>query len=1547
MSPCEHVSEELSAIVDGDREVIARHAEHLASCDECRDARHEATQLALRLDAAGADYTPPEALVDRLLTAIDSDAARAATRTSDAARTVTGVAAPIAARAPATPAVPGEVAAPEATAGTAATTAAARDATAARDTTTPAATHGATAARDTTTPAATHGATAARDTTTPAATHDTATSAAQDARRGAPERAGHRAGARAWRKPPWLALGAAGAALAATSLLYVATRPSGPTTSQAMTNAAHHDADAIGKLTQITRAAADQADGVMIRVAGGAWQPLRANGSLPAGAELRTDDRTRTALELADGTRLVLDHQTSIAFDAAEPRRIALSAGRIVADIAHVAARPARIATPNATIDVVGTRFEATVAADVTSVQVVRGAVVLRDAHGGHEDVQAGEEGMLDHGALSVSPTMGLANEVAWSELGAPQASNEGLAGLGALRAYKPGETRDRDWNLALAKHDVKVRISGPIARTEITEVFRNDTATQLEGVYQFPLPADAQIDGLSLDVDGGFVEGAFVDKERASKIWKGVIDRARPIQQARPEEIVWVPGPWHDPALLDWKRGGRFELRIFPIPAKGQRTIKLAYTQVVTPHGPWRQYVYPLAHSSDGSTVADSMSVDVEVRGAAPGLVRATNYALVADPTRANVNALTFHQGGFVPRGDLVIDYKPDTSAELRAWTFQGGAAVAPDATLAAKKGVGIDPKVIAAQTAVAGDVRPTAVLALQPKLPRFTTTRARDYAIVIDDSQSMVGERYRRASELASRIVAELDRRDRFTISLCDSECTAGGPLRAPSAGAAAEVSSWLKDRPLAGASDLVASVRAAAQTLTDAQRERWVLYIGDGFATTGFRRAADVEHALADSTTTGDVHVTTIGIGSDADETVLQAAARGGGGSFLAWQPGMTAGSTAVAALETTYGATLRDATLELPAGLVDSAPTVLPSLRDGQEVLISARIANDVAGDVVLKGTVAGQPFERRYPIKLAPGTGAHASAGNGFVPRLWASLAITELERAGRGEDRVTEVALSQAYGVMSRETSLLVLESQAMFDAFGVDRHRPTVTWTGEDDIDEVTAAADDGAKTDGNQPPPPPAAPMTKATDTATTAPTAPAAEKKAPAFDRGDRQTVTGGGPGFGARGHLMGGGGMIEGDMVGRGMIAMHRVWTRSAAIAGYTGVDANLTAEIAKAEAALAAAPDSREKHRALVQELSYAGDLAHAEDVARRWLDRDRLDPQALGYLADLLGRDGERDRSLRTLAGLVDLDPDKPALHERLVNAYERTGRLAQACGHRIALATLQRTVPATAGAARCLRTIGRDRDASLVMGELADDAQRGAAERLATVTPVEPRIAGDLVVHATWDPGADLDLTLVAPDGTRVSWQGGRSDVTVADATASDREELAIKTLRRGRYLLEITRGDVARSAVRGTIDVTVLGVKKALPFELTGTHAVVGRIDVSLHSHLEAVDGSGFTRLPQARVALGNAPDALRARSGMFRACYQRQLNRMPTASGRLELVISVDPTSGRTTVQRTSPAGPGMTEVGACVAGMVGRTRLPVSTGTIAILFRFTPS
>ncbi|HEU4610941.1 MAG TPA: hypothetical protein VFS15_02645, partial [Kofleriaceae bacterium] len=67
--------DDLAALVAGEPDAIARHAEHLASCDACRDARHDATQLADKLSAAGADHVPDSELAERVLAKLDAQAA--------------------------------------------------------------------------------------------------------------------------------------------------------------------------------------------------------------------------------------------------------------------------------------------------------------------------------------------------------------------------------------------------------------------------------------------------------------------------------------------------------------------------------------------------------------------------------------------------------------------------------------------------------------------------------------------------------------------------------------------------------------------------------------------------------------------------------------------------------------------------------------------------------------------------------------------------------------------------------------------------------------------------------------------------------------------------------------------------------------------------------------------------------------------------------------------------------------------------------------------------------------------------------------------------------------------------------------------------------------------------------------------------------------------------------------------------------------------------------------------------------------------------------
>ena len=87
-----------------------------------------------------------------------------------------------------------------------------------------------------------------------------------------------------------------------------------------------------------------------------------------------------------------------------------------------------------------------------------------------------------------------------------------------------------------------------------------------LEGIYRFPLPGDGSVSGLALLVGNRWMEGEIVEKTRGRAIFKAIVDATIP----------------RDPALLEWERGNQFKLRIFPIPGRGERRVRLAYTQVL-----------------------------------------------------------------------------------------------------------------------------------------------------------------------------------------------------------------------------------------------------------------------------------------------------------------------------------------------------------------------------------------------------------------------------------------------------------------------------------------------------------------------------------------------------------------------------------------------------------------------------------------------------------------------------------------------------------------------------------------------------------------------------------------------------------------------------------------------------------------------------------------------------------------------------------------------------------------------------------------------------
>ena len=128
-----------------------------------------------------------------------------------------------------------------------------------------------------------------------------------------------------------------------------------------------------------------------------------------------------------------------------------------------------------------------------------------------------------------------------------------------------------------LSKMDVDVKIQGEIAETRTTMTFYNPNARILEGNLNFPLPEGATLSGYALDVNGVMVDGVIVEKHEARRIFER-------------EERKGV-----DPGLVEWVKENNFQTRIYPIPAKGSRTIMIRHLSELPRRNGQTSYYLPL----------------------------------------------------------------------------------------------------------------------------------------------------------------------------------------------------------------------------------------------------------------------------------------------------------------------------------------------------------------------------------------------------------------------------------------------------------------------------------------------------------------------------------------------------------------------------------------------------------------------------------------------------------------------------------------------------------------------------------------------------------------------------------------------------------------------------------------------------------------------------------------------------------------------------------------------------------------------------------------
>ena len=138
---------------------------------------------------------------------------------------------------------------------------------------------------------------------------------------------------------------------------------------------------------------------VVVETVGAASAPADEGTAVPAGGTVRTEGVEASAeILFADGTRLTLAGNTAVTVEQDVPKRVIVRSGNVAADVApQPPGAPMRLRTPEAEIEVVGTRFALSRGDERTAVGVAEGSVrMVRLADGKTRTIGAGSEAIAE-----------------------------------------------------------------------------------------------------------------------------------------------------------------------------------------------------------------------------------------------------------------------------------------------------------------------------------------------------------------------------------------------------------------------------------------------------------------------------------------------------------------------------------------------------------------------------------------------------------------------------------------------------------------------------------------------------------------------------------------------------------------------------------------------------------------------------------------------------------------------------------------------------------------------------------------------------------------------------------------------------------------------------------------------------------------------------------------------------------------------------------------------------------------------------------------------
>jgi Ca-activated chloride channel family protein len=545
---------------------------------------------------------------------------------------------------------------------------------------------------------------------------------------------------------------------------------------------------------------------------------------------------------------------------------------------------------------------------------------------------------------------------------------------------------------LAMVHHRVQINVTDQVAVTTVEQAFRNHTDRPLEATYIFPVPKGANVNKLTMWVDGKEQTGEILDSKKAAEVYGSIVRRTQ------------------DPALLEYVGNNLLRLKIFPVAPKVDQKVKISYSYLAPQDNGVVEYVYPLKTDGKATKTLEEFSIKATIKSQHP-------IQNVYSPTHA-VNV--------VRNGDKEVSL-----------TFERSQAVLDkDFTLFYSTGgkeIGVTPLFHRPISSEDGYF----LLLISPQLESSKTTIIpRDVVLVLDTSGSMDAVKMEQARRALKHCLSNLNAQDRFAVvGFATSVRRYRDNLVEANSEHIESAKKWVDGLRAGGGTAMQAALDSALDLRTKEEgRSFTVVFFTDGQPTLGEMKPDNILKNVAAKNTT-NTRIFTFGVGDDVNTAFLDQLADNTRAVSTYVRPAEDIQSKVTSLYGKISHPVLANVKLTASDNIrfYESYPTQLPDLFYGSQLVVLGKYSGGGPGAVRITGQVGKESREFAYDVTFP----ARTDEDKDFVENLWArrkvGFLLDQIRNNGEQKELMDEMmALAKKYGIATPYTSYLVVPDAPM-----------------------------------------------------------------------------------------------------------------------------------------------------------------------------------------------------------------------------------------------------------------------------------------------------------------------------------------------------------------------------------------------------------------------------------------------------------------------------------------------------------------------------------